>query len=97
MHTASVFEEFEIEICGNWQPAEPDVGIMSSYYELDDLVGLWVTTKRFDVRTGEREEKRVNLLAGVDLRSEAVQKLLANIRDQIDTDQAAEAFAEAAE
>lgn len=95
MHTASVFEEFEIEVCGNWQPAEPDVGIMSSYYELDDLVGLWVTTRHF--RNGKYETKRVNLLDGVDLRSPDVQKLLANIRDQIDTDQASEALAEAAE
>lgn len=95
--TAYVYPEIEVEICGNWQPAEPDVGIMSGYYELDDLVGLWVTTKRFDVRTGRREKKRVNLLAGVDLRSSDVQQLLANIRDEIDTDQAAEAFAEAAE
>lgn len=95
MHTASVFEEFEIEVCGNWQPAEPDVGIMSSYYELDDLVGLWVTTRHF--RNGKFEARRVNLLDGVDLRSPDVQKLLANIRDQIDTDQASEALAEAAE
>jgi len=94
MQTGTLGIDLDVEIEGYYERAEPDVGIMSGGWIAEEIVGLWADVARFDLQAGRRVEKRVNLLAGVDLRSKDVQRLLGNIFDTIDVDRMSEALAE---
>lgn len=85
---AAVWIEIGLEITGSPVPAEPDVGIMSPGWEDIDVDGVFVERKFPVFKTAPNgisrvlvrfENRRVNLMEGVDPKSKDVQRLLENL------------------
>jgi len=87
---ASVFPDFEIEVEGDWYPAEKDAWDCpghGAFAENGHITGLF-----FSQRNKEGKMVRVDLLAGVDRKDPAFLRLMDNLWDGI-RDQAEEALA----
>ena len=85
---ASICIELDIDVSGTVLGAEPDVGIFGESVEDLAIEGLW-TTKTI----GYRKYARADLFDGVDMKSPAIRRFIANLLEAVE-DEAADAVIE---
>jgi hypothetical protein len=85
--TIDYWAELMVEVEGScWQGPEPDVGIFRGSFEDIDIVGLKKEVRKYDPTAKVCHTVKVDLLAGVDLKSKDVQRLLTNLMSTLDMD-----------
>ena len=95
---AEIWLEIGLLVTASRQPAEPDVGIMSAYWEDLNVEAAFHETTTLSwgadrTAPAKRTTKRVDLMEGVDPKSADVHRLLFNILQAYGEQDAAQAIA----